>query len=67
MTIRQEETWADDANAFIRDEETDLEAYTARVGALDLISVCKSNRAGNSEPNFLHHGRTSLAWSASKL
>lgn len=52
--ILQEETWADDANAFIRDEETDLEAYTARVGALDLISVCEHNGAGNVDTDFLH-------------
>jgi hypothetical protein len=67
MTIWQEETWADDANAFIRDEETDLEAYTARVGALDLISVCDSNKVGNSEANLLHHDRISLAWSGFQL
>ena len=65
--IWQEETWADDANAFIRDEETDLEAYTARVGALDLISVCEYNRVGNFGAESLHRGRISLAWSVSRL
>jgi hypothetical protein len=39
IQIMQEETWANNANAFIAQEEDTTQSYSPRVAGFDLLSV----------------------------